>query len=67
MKITVKSHLTKTVTQWWIPPIEYFNCINFGYGDMSINGSYPSSSFKTLYDSLCFGFTFSLTQFNATS
>ena len=29
-KITVKNHLSTTVTQWLIPPIKYFNWIDVG-------------------------------------
>ena len=60
-----KIHLPKTVTQWWILLRKCSNWINFGYGNMSSKGSYPSSSLNILYDSVHIGFTPYLTWFNA--
>ena len=65
-KITVKIHLPTTVTQWCIPPRKYFNWINVGYGDMSINVSYPYYSFNDLYKSFHRVFPVSITLFDAT-
>ena len=66
VKLLSKMHLPTTETQWWTPPRNYFNWINVGYGNISSNGSYPCSSFNTLYEILHRGFLFSLTLFNAT-
>ena len=60
-KLLSKTYLTTTVTQWWIPPRKYVKSINVVYEDISSKGSYLSSSFNTLYDSLHRGFPLSIT------
>ena len=56
-----------TVTQFFIPAINFVNWSNVGNGNISINVSYPYFSLNTLYESLHRGFTFSLPWFNITS
>ena len=52
IKFLPKTHLPITVTECWILPRKYFNWINVEYGDIKTNGSFLSSSFNNLYESL---------------
>ena len=62
-KLLSKLHLPTTVPQWWIPPVQHFNCINIRNEELIIFISLLK--YFIWYFALCF--TLSLIWFNATS